>query len=376
MATLSPAEQNALNRRLLIQNSPLVRETLPVVTGTLGQTSRIKLKNVGFLTRLFVEVSCPYTTTVAPTGITQKGAHALIPRVQLLDYDSSQRINTSAFHLAMFNAMRKRENVFGSADFSSLAGLTSVATGQTNDYRNPGIVTTVGAQTLSFAFEVPVAASVENGDLRGMMAMQFTSGEVQLVLDFLATLTGTGDDYVFNGGTFSVLGSPSITVTQEYYLPQAIQGVVPIPQMDIGTVYELGVYSRTTDNLAANMEKIVNFPNLRTVNGMVMSYINNAVLGGGSAANDLSIFSIKYNGANSLYRAGRNLQCYLQRKAIQDDLPQGCYFFDFANGPISTAIFGNVQSLVTPIGTLTNPALETSFESFYSKGAALSGIPT
>ena len=377
MSALTPQEQNKLMRELLIRNSPKIIKKLPTVTGVMGGTTRIKLNNTGLVTRLFADITIPYNFSAAPT-ITNKSIYAAVPKIQLIDFDGSTRINTSALHLAILNAMRGRQPGISGAFPQSEAGLSVVASGQSNDFRSPQIGVATGAQNLRFVVEIPVAADVMSGDLRGMLAAQFVSGDLQLSIDFASAINGTSDDdYVFTGGTFVSVGAPTVTVFQEYYLPQKIRGVTAIPQMDISTVYEVGVYSRTTDNIAAGQEKLSNFPILREVNGVIMDFINNKLMGGGSTAQDLDKFVIYANGNNILFESNHFLQSVLQRNKLDTDLPQGCYMFDFSNGPISTAIFGNVQLASTPLSsaTMTNPALEISFESLYAKGAALSGAP-
>jgi len=372
---MTPSEQNLLMRQLLIRNSPLINKKLPTVTGAYGGTTRVKLNNTGLLTRLFAHIKLPYNASVAPTSIGNKSVFAAVPKVQLIDFDGSTRINTSAYLLQVINSMRQRGSAMLTANLQSLAGWTSVSAGESNDFREPAISLATGAQTLEFILEIPIAAHVERGDLRGMINAQFTSGDLQLAVDFASLLNGTtDDDFVFNGGTMT-LGTPSIDVYQEYYLPQAIQGVLPLPQEDLATVYEIGVFSRTTDNLAAGQEKLLNFPVIREVNAVALDFINNKLLGAGAAANDLSQFVVYANGNNILYQASRTFQCHKQRYALAQDLPQGTYALDFSKGPISTAIFGNVQLAVVPQGTLTTPAVEVCFESIYAKGSTLSGAP-
>ena len=209
-----------------------------------------------------------------------------------------------------------------------------------------------------------------------MLPAQFVSGDLQLAIDFASSLTGTAnDDYVFNGGTMTTAVAPYINVYQEYYLPQKINNVTPIPQDDINTVYELAVYSRTTDNIAAGQEKLINFPIVREVNGLYNNFINNSLLGGGSAANGIINHTIYANGNNILYQADDYLQNHMERALLKTDLPLGVNVYDFSQGPISTAIFANVQLALVPQGTMTAPAMETTFESLYAKGSALSGAP-
>ena len=371
---MTPAEQNRLMRELLIRNSPKILKKLPTVTGAMGGTTRVKLNNTGLITRLFADITIPFTNSVNPTAINNKSVFAAVPKVQLVDFDGSTRINTSAFHLALLNSMRERGNYGNTANFQSLAGFTSTVTGQANDFTHPQI--TVTTTQIRFMLEIPVACHTDKGDLRGMLPAQFVSGDLQLAFDFASLLNNASanDDYVFTGGTL-VNGTPTVTVYQEYYLPQKIKGVTPIPQDDISTVYEIGVYSRTTDNIAAGQEKLVNFPIVREVNGVITNFNNNSRLGGAGSANDILNHTVYANGNNILYQTDSFTQNYLERSYLYADLPQGVNVFDFSNGPISTAIFANVQLALVPQGTMTTPSIETTFESFYAKGSALSGAP-
>lgn len=373
---MTPEENNLLMRRVLRNSSPKIITPLPTVTGSMGGTTRVRLQNTGIITRLFLDIQIPYNASVAPNAIGNKSVYAAVPRLQLLDFDGSSRHNISAFLLAIRNGMRGEGIPGGAANLRSLASFTSVAPGNSNAFRMPQISLGTGAQTLRMFLEVPVAADVNAGDLRGALLAQFTSGELQLAIDFASSLNGTAnDDCVFNGGTMSV-GSPTVTVYQEYYLPQKVRGVVPIPQDDISTVYALDVYSRTNDNFSASQEKILNFPTVRSINAVYMNYMTNSLLGGGSAANDLQRFRIVANSATTLYNVDHYGQQALQRNRFSgNDLPQGVFALDFADGPISTAIYSNVQLFVTPGAVLTSPNIEIVFESFYPKGAALSGIP-
>ena len=329
---MTPQEQNELMRKLLIQNSPKIMVKLPTVTGVMGGTTRVKLNNTGLITRLFADITIPFTNSVNPTSIRQKSVFAAVPKIQLFDFDGSTRVNTSAYLLSVLNAMRGRGEFAGMAQQLGQSGLVASAGSQVNAFRGPEI--TVTATQIRFVLEIPVAADTMKGDLRGMLAAQFVSGDLQLAFDFASVLNGTlNDDFVFGAGTL-VNGAPTVTVYQEYYLPQKIQGVTAIPQMDIATVYELGVYGRTTDNIVSGVEKLLNFPVVRVVNSVCVDYLNNSLLGGGTAAADIQNFVVYANGNNKLYEANQYLQSQLQRNQLGSDLPQGTYMLDFAGGPI------------------------------------------
>lgn len=374
---MTPTEQNALMRQLLIKNSPKIMVKLPTVTGALGGTTRIKLNNTGLITRLFAVIELPYNFSAAPT-LGAKGAFALTPKINLYDFDGSFRVNTSAYLLQVANSFRGRNPSMTNARLQVANGFDPAsAPAGALPFFEPEQRVNTGSNTLRYVVEIPVAADVRSGDLRGMIAAQFVSGELQLAVDFASAISGTADDdFVFNGGTLASVGAPTVTVYQEYYLPQKINGVLPIPQDDISTVYELGVYSRTTDNIASGQEKLLNFPIVREINGVFVDYITNKLLGGGSsAANDLQKFTVYANGNNIMYQADRYFQLSRQRAQLGSDLPAGTYGLDFSDGPISTAIFGNVQLAVVPGASPTNAAVEVCFESLYAKGSALSGAP-
>lgn len=377
-AQMSAEQANMINRNILRRSAPKYNKRLGTFSGSLGQTTRIKLFNVGLITRLVGIITMNLTIGTAVASIGPKGPHAAISRVKLTDFDGSDRINANGTQLFQRNSLRgKKAGLFGMANTVSVTSIGGGVAGLTAALTNPNFPTAVGTADATFVVEIPVAYDVDGGDLRGMILAQTTVGELYCSIDWASALYGNAnDDYVYNGAATTTVAANSISVEmyQEYYLPQQVNGVLPIPQIDIVTVYELNGNTRSSDNLATGQNKMLSLPNNRQVVGVYASYLNNGVLGG-SAGNDIQYFSIVANGNNIIREYGTIAMYYEQRRKVGACMSKGMYFFDLEDSPVATYLYGNVQAIFQPGGTVTAGAsIEIMYESFYVKGAALSGI--
>lgn len=365
-----PVVANAMARQYLLATAPRMLKDLGTFSGSLSGNTRVKLFNVGILTRLIIRVEAQVDIATAVTTVSPKSGYALINRLKLSDFDGSDRINVSGFQLYQRASVRKRwpyglNNEAGAAQFT-----------------NPLIPTAVANnQALEFFAEVPIAFDPDRGDLRGAILAQTGVGELYLSIDWASSIHVNGDDdRVYNGGATSVVTVDSINlrVFQEYLLPQESGGAqVVLPQEDLLTVYELQGGVRSTSDFAANTEKLLNVPNVREVVGAYFSYRHNSILGGAtSPTNDLNKFRIYVNGNNILREYNRAFQLMEQRNHLNGDLgAQGVYFWDFLSRPIKTWLYGNVQIGVTPTTSPTGVTdIETMYENFYVKGAVLPGL--
>lgn len=371
-------QMNQALRALLLQSAPRMRKDLGVTTGVLGQTSRIQIFNVGLLTSIQIAVTCPVTIGVAQATPSPRAPYNLINRVKLTDYDGTDRLNWSGFQLFVLNCVRARipyginnEGPVVTAGGSSVLG--GIIT-------NPNTPVLVGNGTISFLLDVPVAYDPE-ADLRGMILAQTAVGTMYLSIDWNANLLLNGAnasvDAVYNGAATSTvimqagITGPSIQVWQEYLMPQAIQGQLPLPMIDLQTVYEMAGNLRDNSNLAVNVEKLLNYPNVRSVIGAYFSYINGA---NNMLATDISRFRLIANGNNILRDDTLFSQQIRQRNYLEGDIAFGTYFYLHRSKPVETALFGNVQAGVTPTVVNTGAVIEFGYESFYTKGSALPGI--
>ncbi len=375
-AQMSPAQMAQANsqlRQALISTGLWSRKNLITVTSANALTSRIKLFNVGILTKLQLVVSAALTIGTAVAVPSTKAPWNLISRIRLTDYDNTDRVNVSGFQLFVLNCVRKQ--AFWGYN-------NSAANGTGYGITTPSVPTAVANGTMSFIIDIPVAFDAENSivqlrDLRGAMMMQTAVGEVYLNIDWVSSLYANGDiESLYSGAaTTTVVGNGATfitcTVYQEFILPQAIPGGgLPIPSIDLNTVYEINGNIRASDNLSQNQERLISYPNVRSVIGAYVNFINNAAL-----TNAISNMRILANGNTVLIDHSALTKLFEQRAWCDyNDIIPGVFFFQHRAKPIETALFGNVQIGMTPNVALTNPNIEYMWESFYSKGAALPGI--
>ena len=362
---VNPAVANAQIRAALLATAPRMRKNVGTFMSLPGQTSRIKVFNVGVITMLQILVQVPVTIAVANATASKKGPWNIINRLRLTDYDGTDRVNVSGFQLFQVNSARYREP-FG---FNN-SGASAIIT-------NPQQPVAVGNQTVQFLINIPVAYDPES-DLRGAILAQTAVGELYLNIDWNPNLLTNGsDDSLFNGApttTVVMNGNISVQVWQHYLLPQAVgqNGQIPLPPLDLMTVYELAGAVISTDNIAANQERLFNYPNVRTVIGAYVSYTKLgttlAVLG------DTLQHRLIANGNNTLRDESEVSKYFNQRLYTHGDLVTGVFYLMHRDKPIETAQFGNVQMGVTPVNAGANSYFESMFESFFVKGTTLPGL--
>lgn len=371
---LQIAQQNAQARATLLATAPRFVKNLGVNTSQNGSTTRQKLFNVGILTKVFMYVQAAITIGTATAVPSGKAPWNLISRVRVTDYDNTDRVNISGLQLFIINCVRWRQ-YYGYNNEAATAVLS-----------NPVVPTSVGSASITFFIEIPIAYDVDNPyvqaqDLRGSIMAQTAVGEMYVNVDWASSLYTNGDvESVYAGAaTTTVVGNPtsgfiSVQMWQEFLLPQAIGGAgqIPLPPIDLQTVYELSGNVRSTDQIAQNSEKLINFPNVRSCIGAYVNYVS-----GGALVGNVD-HRIIVNG-NAIVEDDINVsQLFRQRRYIlgSSDIVLGVYFKPYRVRPVETWLFGNVQWGVTP---RTAPAggnqyFELMFESFYTKGAALPGM--
>jgi len=373
-SAIAAQNANAAYRQALLATAPRMRKNLGAVTASNAGTSRIKLFNVGVLTKLQLFVSASITIGTATATASAKAPWNLISRVRVSDYDGTDRVNLSGFQLFVLNCVRTRA-LFGYNNSTLTAAFT-----------NPVVPTVVGNANVQFFIDIPIAFDVDNPvlqlqDLRGAILAQTAVGEMYLTIDWITSLYANGDvESLYSGGvTTTVVGNPtsnfiSCTVWQEYLLPQAIgaNGQIPLPQIDLMTVYELNGNVRSSDNLAVGIEKLMSYPNVRSVIGAYYNYVQASTMTQGK----INGFRLIANGNNILIDHTELSQLLYQRNYMVNDcdLQPGVYWRSHRDKPIETALFGNVQMGITPNTVGANPYIEVAYESFYTKGQALPGL--
>ncbi len=362
-------QNNLLMRNAIFSSCPLIRKNLGIQSGGgLGGTLRQKIYNAGLTTRFIIQIKTQVDIGTATATLSPKAPFNLINRIRFTDYDGVDRINISGSQLFLMNCVR-RGTYYGYNNESATAVIS-----------NPLTPTAVGtAQQLSFFLEIPLAFDPSN-DLRGALLTQTGLGECTINVDFNTSLyTSLNADSVYNGAPTStvVLTSgyaPQISMNtwQEFYQLQSIQGVVPIPQLDVLTVYELSGNIKSSDNISVNTEKLINFPNVRSVIGTYFEYVNNGIMNAGT---DLSQIRVIANGNTILYDNSNEGHLFEQRVFFNSDIRNSMYIYLARKKAIETSLLGNVQLGITPSAvTAGNTHIDYAFESFYTKGMSLPGM--
>lgn len=368
------AQMNAGMRQALLATAPRMRKNLNTQTAALGGTTRIQLFNVGVLVNLQIYVEAAVTIGTATAVPSACAPWNLISRLRLTDYDGTDRINISGFQLFMLNCVRNRA-LYGYNNGAATATIT-----------NPTVPTAVGAAgIIKFFLDIPVAYDVQNPiiqlqDLRGAILSQTAVGQMFLSIDWTNSLYGNGDvDSVYAGaGTTTVAATTANFITcttfQEYLLPQAVggNGEIPLPQIDLMTVYELNGNLKSSSNLSVGQQKLMDYPNVRSVIGAYFNYRQ----GGTQTQGKIDTFKLIVNGNNILIENTELSQVFYQRTYMYADcdVVPGAYFRSHREKPIETALFGNVQMGIVPNTVGATPYVEQMFESFYTKGQALPGL--
>lgn len=362
---------NAQMRQMLLATGQEMEKLIGTFTEVaLGRTTRVKLFNVGIITKLVIDVTVNVSIATAVAVPSAKAPYNVISRIRLSDFDGSDRVNLSGFQLFILNCKRRKQLFAFNNDAATAV------------YVNPKIPTAIATDTLQFQLDIPLAYDVDNKvvqmrDLRGTIMAQTAVGEMYLSVDWanaLSTAAVDVDTLYNNGAAVVTLAAAGISmaVYQHYILPQAVgpQGQIPLPQIDLMTVYELTGNQRSSDNLAVNTEKLLSYPNVRSVIGFFVNYVQ----AGTMTAGKVTGFKLVANGNNIVKERAERKQLYEQRNDINGDLIAGCYYFDHSAKPIETAMFGNFQlsMLLNTVGA--TPYIEFGYESFYTKGMALPGV--
>lgn len=368
-ASAGQIRQNNFNARsALLATSPRFSKDLgSFVGGIVGGSTRIKLYNVGIITRLLLKVTVKLDIGTAVATPSANAPFNLIKRLRLTDFDGTDRINCTGEELFLVNCVRR-----GTYTTYNNEGATAILS-------NPVVPTAVANnQELSFFIEVPVAFDPE-ADLRGAILAQTSVGELSLNIDWTNSLYANGsDDSVYNGAATSTVAvnagsSISVQVYQDYLLPQNLGAGIILPELDLLTVYEISGALRSSDNLAQNAEKLINIPNVRSVIGAYQKLVNNGLQN--ASTTDLSKIRVIANGSNVLYERNADAQLLEQRMLLNSDTRKGFTFIPFRRKPLETSLYGNVQIGMTPASAISgNAYVGICFESFYTKGSTLPGL--
>ena len=369
---LTIAQQNYINRQNLIQNGlHMVKQLQPVSgpVGALPSTLRVPLERMGIMTGIMLEVTVPVTIAVAVPVPSAFGPYNLVKGISYTDYAGLQRVLTSGYQLHVLNCMRG-ETFMNNANVKGYLGGVEGAV----DTDILGQPTETGE--ITFSLFVPIAYDAKS-DLRGAVLSQTIYGDHYVTLNFADNFLGTDSlqfPYVTTAGeTVTVTAGQSVTVQafQHYIMPQ--QGVANLPMIDLSTVYAIEGGYQDSANVVAGQSKYINWPNNRAIMSATHIFDQAAVGGTLNGADINRIVLLGNSNTNIRELTPRYLRNEMRYK-MGGDFPSGVYFMNSRSQPITTQLYGNVQTRFDIQTAGAGSYFLSQYESTYMSGTPLPGV--
>jgi P3 major capsid protein len=359
---LSPQQQNAIVRQLLLRGGALGsvyyppavdmwQQLNPILPSSVGPGSviTIQLRNVGLVKRLVVEFSATVTAGATSTQtLTALGLANLISNITFIDLGNNTRINSTGWHLNLISSV-KRRRVFAAA-FTNDSPNGYAAVNNRVMYA-PASIANNGNTPIRFMLEIPFVKN--NHDLRGAIFADVTNAvmSVQITLNPQMFVSSTADPtlamYQSAGADLASLSAVAVQCNQNYLdqLPRNPQTAAPIlPALDLGTAYLL---NNTAGGLpVVNQDNGFAFVNARSYESVAFVYDNNGVLNvNGSDLNYVQVTSANFT---QILRFDGMMLVTSERDILGNDFPRGTHYLDFRHRPINTDMYGNMQLVLNP----------------------------
>lgn len=365
------AQQNYINRMGLLQNGLHMIKQLQPVNASLGQAVRVPLERMGIMTGVVLDITIPVSLTVAAATQSDFGPYAAVNSISYTDYAGIQRVNTNGFLLHMLNNFKTLHTVNNTVNTDATKSILSYMETKvnTNILNHP---TAVSDDTITFSLYVPMAYDPAS-DLRGAVLAQTIYGDHYLTLKLADALVGS-DELVhpYSAGTAAITAGQSITIQayQHYIMPQG--GVENLPMIDLSTIYAVEGNYNDSANIVAGQAKYINWPNNRAILSSAHVFNN----GGQGTLNETDISRIILLG-NSNTNIREMSPRYLRnqmRYALGSDMPKGTYYIPSRAQPITTQLYGNVQSRFDIATANAGAYFLSQYESTYLSGTPLPGV--
>lgn len=359
------AAVNYANRVSLIETGlHMTKKLQPVTSASLGGSLRVPLDRMGVTTGITLIISIPLTISATATPSTF-GPYSFLNSVKYTDYAGLERHNTNGYMLHALNCM-KMHRIWGNAiDYAFLTGSEFAI--DTNQLHVP---TAIASDTMYFAIHVPLAYDA-GSDLRGAVLSQTIYGDHYVTLGLADALVGSdGLKYAYTAGTMTLNGNITVQAFQHYIMPQG--GVANLPSIDLSTIYAIEGNYNSSDNITAGQAKYIAWPNNRAIMSAMHIYNN----GGAGVLNgaDVSAITLIGNGNTNLRELTPQLLRMQMRMMLQTDLASGTYMLSSRRQPVTTQLYGNVQSRFDIVTANAGAYFLSQYESTYLSGTPLPGV--
>ncbi len=357
------AQQNAYARALILATSIERTQQIASVTQSAANNSLFQIQpaNVGLIKGFFVEITATINNTGSVTAITptKGGAANILSQIQFQDLQNQTRINTSGLHLHLLNSVRGGQPYGQAYAFQTNP---PVAYGTNWDVISMTQSIAAGASgTLHMRWFVPLAYSRD--DLTGAMFANVVSSAAQLQLQVnTACVVASGDatNACYSGNTGTVTNC-TVNVYQLYLdqIPTTSQGQVILPLQDLSTIYD--IKNTTVVGMTVGADFGVPYANLRSFLSTFAVFDNGGTLNVGS---DVNSFALQSANQTTFWRYSAQEAALRARMILGLDLPNGMYYFDSRQKPISTIQTGNTQFILNPATVNSGAALQMFYEAF------------
>lgn len=364
------ARQNYMARQALINTGlHMTKQLQPVSVSALGGTIRIPLERMGIMTGIFLDFTVPVNVTVAATA-SAFGPYSFVNNITYTDYAGLQRVITSGYQLHALNCVRNGKFLNNA---SNKAYLSPNESGVDTDILS--IPTAVAQGSIQFSLYVPIAYDPLS-DLRGAVLSQTIYGDHYITVTVPQVLVGTDPlMFPYTAGTVALgtqnAGQITVQGYQKYIMPQ--NGVSNLPMIDLSTIYAVEGNFNDSANIVAGQPKYTNWPNNRAIMSAMHTF-NQGATGGTLNGADLNrIVLLGNSNTNIREMSPRYLRNHM-RLMMNGDFPSGFYLIDSRMQPITTQLYGNVQTRFDVATAAAGTYILSQFESTYMSGTPLPGV--
>lgn len=364
-AAQQAAAQNLPNRAALIGTGLYMTRMLQPVSAALGQQLRVPLDRVGIVTGVTLQFTLPVNVTAAATA-SPFGPYSLASLLTYTDFAGLQRVITNGAQLHMLNCFKGHKIAGNAVNYDYLP--TSEIGINTNITHVP---TAVAADTISFFLYVPLAYD-PTSDLRGAVLAQSIYGEHYITINTASALVGTDPlAFPYTAGTIATTGQVTVQAFMHYIMPQ--QGVNNLPMVDLSTIYAIEGNYNDSANFNAGQPKYINWPNNRAILS-AMHIINNGATGGVLNETNITKITLLGNSNTNIKELSPALLRYQMRYQLQTDMPSGVLYLPSRSQPITTQLYGNVQTKLDMNTVSAGTYALSQYESTYLSGTPLPGV--
>ncbi len=367
MSAQQIAQQNFAARMNLIQTGLHMIKKLQPQSGALGSSIQVPLERTGILTGIMLDITAPVDVTVAATR-SPFGPYNLAQSVTYTDYAGVNRVQTQGWQLHALNAIRGHKFMNNAQQMAGY--LTGTETGVDTDIIKQPIA--VANDTINFSLFIPIAYD-PTSDLRGAVLAQTIYGDHYVAVQLPSALVGSDAlSSPYTAGTVAMQAGANVTIQayQHYIMPQ--NGVANLPMIDLSTIYAIEGNYQDSSNIVAGASKFVNWPNNRAIFSAMHIFDN----GGSGTLNgaDLSQIVLLGNSNTNIREMSPKYLRNMQRYHLGADLPSGVYVLSSRAQPITTQLYGNVQTRFDVTTTNAGAYFLSQYESTYMAGTPLPGV--